>query len=200
MMKAINIRRFATILFLSLMVLPLLCQSCSGQAENKRTADSLFADSLRPKTKLKPLVQPKKPPMVSTLDENSDKVFVNGELMPSFPGGDPALLKFLHNNLRMPIEAAEADIQCKIIISFFIEKDGNPTGFKVVKSSLIDNNGSSPSYGSKLLKLCEKEALRGLKLMPKWIPGMIEGKPARIKLSVPVTFDGSVRQPPSKFK
>ena len=59
-MKTTNIRRFATILFLSLMMLPLLCQSCSGQAENKRTADSLFADSLRSKTKLKPLVQPKK--------------------------------------------------------------------------------------------------------------------------------------------
>lgn len=200
MMRTNNIWRFATILFLSLMAIPVLFQSCVGQGNDERkTAESLFVDSLRPKTKLKPLVQPRKPPVYAR-NEQSEKVFVHDEVMPYFPGGDPALLNFLLYNIRMPSEAAEANIQCKIFVSLCIEKDGTPTGFKVVKKFLIDNNGNPLTHGSKHLKLCEKEALRGLKLMPKWNPGMIGGKPARVKIQIPITFDGSVRQPPSKFK
>ena len=200
MMKAINIRRFATILFLSLMVLPLLCQSCSGQAENKRTADSLFADSLRPKTKLKPLVQPKKPPMVSTLDENSDKVFVNYERMGHFPGGDEALIDFIHKNIQMPIEAVEAGIQCKVFVSFMVEKDGSATGFKIVKSTIMDKNGNPIPNNSTLLKSCEKEAVRGFRLMTKWITSTIKGEPIRTKFSCPIVFDEkTMKKPPYRY-
>ncbi len=199
-MKAINIRRFATILFLSLMVLPLLCQSCSGQAENKRTADSLFADSLRPKTKLKPLVQPKKPPMVSTSDENSDGVFSDYETMPQFPGGDVALKDFIHKNIQMPIEVVEAGIQCKIFVSFVVEKDGSATGFKIVKSTIMDKNGNPIPNNSKLLKSCEKEALRVLKLMPRWQPGTQNGIPVRVKFSSPIVFDEkTMKKPPYRY-
>ena len=199
-MKTNNIRRFATILFLSLMMLPLLCQSCSGQAENKRTADSLFADSLRSKTKLKPLVQTKKTPMVSTSDENSDRVFVNYERMGYFPGGDEALKGFIHKNIQMPTEAVEAGFQCRVVVSFIVEKDGSTTGFKIVKSTTLDKNGDPiPNY-SKLLKSCEKEALRVLKLMPKWIPSTIMGEPIRTKFQYPVVFDEkTMKKPPFHY-
>ena len=188
MMKTNNIWRFATIFFLSLMV-PLLCQSCSGQAENKRTADSLFADSLRPKTKLKPLVQPKKPPMVSTSDENSDGVFSDYETMPQFPGGNAAFGKFLKENTHCPEEVIRDSIQGRIVASFIIEKDGYITELKIVKNSLKNMDGGPIPYDSEVLKQCEKEALRVLKLMPRWQPGTQNGIPVRVKYNVPVWFN-----------
>lgn len=188
MMKTNNLWRFATIFFLSLMVL-LLCQSCSGQAENKRTADSLFADSLRPKTKLKPLVQPKKPPMVSTSDENSDGVFVLEETMPQFPGGNAAFGKFLKENTHCPEEVIRDSIQGRIVASFIIEKDGSITELKIVKSSLKNKDGGPIPYDSEVLKQCEKEALRVLKLMPKWSPGRIGDRVVRVKYCAPVLFN-----------
>ena len=172
MMKTNNLWRFATILFLSLTVL-LLCQSCSGQAENKRTADSLFADSLRPKTKLKPLVLPKKPPMVSTSDENSDGVFSDYETMPQFPGGDAAYKKFLKENIHCPEEVIRDSIQGRIVASFIIEKDGSISGAKVVKN---------------VSEELDAEALRVINAMPNWTPGKQKGQAVRVKYTIPISF------------
>ena len=196
-----KIWRFATVLLLSLTVIPVLFQSCVGQENDERkTAESLFADSLRPKTKLKPLVQPRKPPVARDFDPSSDDVFVNDEQMPYFPGGERALLEFIRNNLRMPIEAAEAGIQGRIVITFIIEKNGSCTRFKIVKRDLKDKNGNPPTYGSKLLNLCEQEALRVLRLMPRWEPGKQNGEPVRVKYTVPIKFDESIRKPPLNYK
>jgi len=87
-----------------------------------------------------------------------------------FPGGTKAYGKFLEKNLRWP---TQDDIQGRVIVSFIVEKDGSLTNFKVERS---------------LGKDCDNEALRVLRKFPKWIPGMKNGKPVRVKYMVPINF------------
>ena len=106
-------------------------------------------------------------------DETATKVFDVVEQMPSFPGGDAALMSFLNKNIKYPVIAEENGIQGRVVATFVVERDGSITDVKVIKS--VD-----PSL--------DKEAVRVLKLMPKWIPGKQSGKAVRVKYTVPVTF------------
>ena len=90
---------------------------------------------------------------------------------PSFPGGQEAMLQFLKENLQWP--DVEADVLGRVIVSFVVETDGSLTDLKVVR-------GLDPAF--------DKEALRIVKSMPKWIPGTQNGQPIRVRYSVPVTF------------
>ena len=101
------------------------------------------------------------------------KIFEVVEQMPSFPGGDAALMQFLSKNIKYPVVAEENGIQGRVIATFVVERDGSISDVKVVKS--VD-----PSL--------DKEAVRVLKSMPKWIPGKQNGSAVRVKYTVPVTF------------
>lgn len=101
------------------------------------------------------------------------KVFEVVEQMPTFPGGDAALMSFLNKNIKYPVIAEENGIQGRVIATFVVERDGSITDVRVVKS--VD-----PSL--------DKEAVRVLKSMPKWIPGKQNGSAVRVKYTVPVTF------------
>lgn len=102
-----------------------------------------------------------------------EKVFEVVEQMPSFPGGDKALLEFLSNNIKYPVVAQENGVQGRVVVSFVVERDGSITDVKVVRS--VD-----PSL--------DKEAARVVKSMPKWIPGKQNGSAVRVKYNVPVSF------------
>ena len=95
------------------------------------------------------------------------------EEMPSFPGGLSALFNYLSMNVKYPIVAEENGIQGRVIVAFIVEKDGSITDARVVKS--ID-----PSL--------DREALRVIRSMPRWIPGKQDGVPVRVKYNVPVNF------------
>jgi len=101
------------------------------------------------------------------------KVFDVVEQMPSFKGGDAALMEWLSKNIKYPVVAEENGIQGRVVATFVVERDGSITDVKVVKS--VD-----PSL--------DKEAVRVLKAMPKWIPGKQNGQAVRVKYTVPVTF------------
>lgn len=101
------------------------------------------------------------------------KVFDVVEQMPSFKGGDAALMEWLSKNIKYPVIAEENGIQGRVVATFVVERDGSITDVKIVKS--VD-----PSL--------DKEAIRVLKAMPKWIPGRQNGQPVRVKYTVPVTF------------
>ena len=105
--------------------------------------------------------------------EEETKVFDVVEQMPSFPGGQSALLQYLSSNIKYPVVAEENGVQGRVIVTFVVEKDGSITDVKVVKS--VD-----PSL--------DKEAQRVVKSMPKWIPGKQNGAAVRVKYTVPVTF------------
>ena len=100
-------------------------------------------------------------------------IFDQAETMPEFPGGTSALMEFLNKNIRYPEEACKKDIQGRVVCSFVVEKDGSISDAKIVRS--VD-----PSL--------DEEALRIVNSMPNWTPGTQDGKPVRVKYTIPLTF------------
>lgn len=115
------------------------------------------------------------PDSVAALTDSvaKDEVFMVAEQMPEFPGGMKELLKFLQDNVKYPESAMKKNVQGRVIVQFVVEKDGTPTEFNVVRS--VDPD-------------LDAEALRVLKTMPKWKPGMQRGEVVRVKFTVPVAF------------
>ena len=101
------------------------------------------------------------------------KVFDVVEQMPQYKGGDQALMDYLNKSIKYPVIAEENGIQGRVVCTFVVERDGSITDVMVVRS--VD-----PSL--------DKEAVRVLKAMPKWIPGKQNGSAVRVKFTLPVTF------------
>ena len=95
------------------------------------------------------------------------------EVMPYFNGGMGALMQYLSSNIKYPEECEENGIQGRVVCTFVVERDGSITNLKVTK----------PVH-----PLLDKEALRVLSLMPKWIPGSKGGETVRVRYTLPVTF------------
>ncbi len=95
------------------------------------------------------------------------------EQMPRFPGGQGRILEFIEKNLRYPKELEETCVQGRVIIAFVVERSGKLSNIRVVKS---------------VHPALDKEALRVVKLMPRWIPGRQNGITVRVKYIIPVTF------------
>lgn len=95
------------------------------------------------------------------------------ERLPEFPGGMVEFMKWLTKNLSYPVIAQQQKIQGKVLVSFIINKDGTISSPKVVKSV-------SPEL--------DREALRVIRIMPKWKPGEDHGKPCRTYFCIPVVF------------
>lgn len=105
--------------------------------------------------------------------EEENKVFDVVEQMPSFPGGNAALMNYLSQNIKYPVIAEENGIQGRVIVQFVVGKDGHISDVRVAKS--VD-----PSL--------DKEAVRVVKGMPKWIPGKQNGQAVTVRYTLPVTF------------
>ena len=146
-----------------------------NKVENTNTAigafnvegnDEVGGEVLKAKEEIAAPEPPKK-------EEVVEKVFDVVEQMPSFPGGQSALMQYLSSNIKYPVIAAENGVQGRVIVQFVVEKDGSITDVRVAKS--VD-----PSL--------DKEAARVVKSMPNWIPGKQNGSAVRVKYTVPVTF------------
>jgi TonB family protein len=96
------------------------------------------------------------------------------EEKPEYPGGTEAMLKFLGDNCKYPHIAKEAGIGGIVIVQFIIERDGSIGDVKVVRG---------------LGGGCNEEAIRVVKLMPKWAPGRQRGRAVRITCHLPVKFN-----------
>lgn len=107
-------------------------------------------------------------------DDADSEVVVLAEQMPDFVGGDMALYEFISKNMIYPKAAKENGIECKVIASFIIEKDGSLSTIKFLRTKI--------GYG------IEEEAERILKLMPKWQPGKQNGKAIRVRYTLPIKF------------
>ncbi|SHG03047.1 energy transducer TonB [Dysgonomonas macrotermitis] len=94
-------------------------------------------------------------------------------VMPQFPGGDQELMKFISNNLKYPVIAQENGIQGRVTLRFVVKKDGSIADIQIIR-------GLDPS--------CDKEAMRVVKAMPRWIPGKQNGQTADISYVLPVNF------------
>lgn len=113
------------------------------------------------------------PPPPAPKPEVATKVFDVVEEMPSFPGGQGALMSYLNSNVKYPVVAQENGVQGRVIISFVVERDGSISDVKVARS--VD-----PSL--------DREAQRVVKSMPRWTPGKQNGQTVRVKYTVPVVF------------
>lgn len=95
------------------------------------------------------------------------------QVSPSFPGGSDSLRRFLYKTVRYPNEERLNEVQGTVRIAFVVDKDGTVTNPEV-------NVSVSPAL--------DKEALRVVKAMPKWIPGFMDGEPAKFRYILPVVF------------
>ncbi|MCR5132307.1 MAG: M56 family metallopeptidase [Prevotella sp.] len=133
---------------------------------------------------------------------DDDKIFDIVEEMPSFPGGMMKLMQFLQANMKYPKEATAQGLQGRVIVQFVVEKDGSLTNLKIVKS-VEPKEAASPKnegtvgdvvivgYGEpkeSASTLLDDEALRVVRLMPKWTPGKLNGKVVRTKFNIPLVF------------
>jgi protein TonB len=106
-------------------------------------------------------------------EEAPVEVFVVVEEMPTFPGGEPELMKFIYANIQYPDIAKENNIQGRVILRFCVTYKGGVDQVQVLK-------GVDPSL--------DNEAARVIKMLPAWKPGKQGGKPVNVWYSVPVTF------------
>lgn len=112
--------------------------------------------------------------MTSTAQtKKNDMVFDVVEVMPQYPGGQIAMLKYLMENIKYPEQAMKEGIQGRVTVRFIVEKDGSISDVRPILS---------------VHPLLNKEAVRVVESMPKWTPGKQNGKPVRVRFNVPVMF------------
>ena len=120
-----------------------------------------------------------------------EEVYTLVEKMPAFPGGDEARVKFMQENIKYPEEARKNGISGTVYVSFVVEKDGEITHVELLRG---------------VNELLDDEALRVVKMMPAYEPGIQRGKPVRVQYNLPIQFnldkgakkvkDGEQKDPP----
>ena len=95
------------------------------------------------------------------------------EDLPQFPGGAVELMKWLTKNLKYPATAQQRKIQGRVVAQFVINTDGSISDLELVEKLSAD---------------CDREALRVLRMMPNWTPGVMNAKPCRTKVCIPIVF------------
>ena len=111
--------------------------------------------------------------VVETTTPEEEKVYTWVQVKPSYPGGEEARLKWLRENLEYPQQAIADEIQGLVQVGFVVEKDGSITNVKVVQSAH---------------STLDREAIRLVKAMPKWIPGKQNGNTVRAYFTQPIRF------------
>ena len=95
------------------------------------------------------------------------------EDLPQFPGGAVEFMKWLTKNLKYPPSAQQRKVQGRVLAQFTVNKDGSITDLELVE---------------KLDPQCDREALRVLRMMPKWKAGIQDAKPCRTRVCIPIVF------------
>ena len=104
---------------------------------------------------------------------STNQVFNVVEQMPQFPGGEEALMKFIQKNIQYPNVERAADIQGRVVMSLIINEDGSLSDITVKKG---------------VTKGLDNEALRVIRLLPKFKPGKQQGKPVKVSYVLPIMF------------
>jgi TonB family protein len=109
----------------------------------------------------------------SEYKQGEDQAYTYVDQMPEYPGGTDALLKFIDSNIKYPAEAKQKGVEGKVFVQFIVSKTGDIVGIKVIKG--IESG-------------CDDEAVRVCKMMHRWIPGRLNGKPVPVKIVIPFHF------------
>ncbi|MCQ2236599.1 MAG: energy transducer TonB [Bacteroidales bacterium] len=106
-----------------------------------------------------------------------DPVYIVPDEMPQFPGGVEAMRRYIAENIKYPAIAGEVDLHGRVWLTFIIDQKGTISDITVIRS--LDPH-------------LDAEAIRVVKSMPKWEPGLIKGRPVKVKYTLPVHFDISL--------
>jgi protein TonB len=101
------------------------------------------------------------------------EVYTFVEEMPMFQGGQSALGQFLRDNIKYPASAIRDTIEGKVLVQFVVKNDGTLEAVRVLKGVRDD---------------IDNEALRVVRMMPKWMPGKQNGKAVNVRFTLPVIF------------
>ena len=101
------------------------------------------------------------------------KVFTSVEQMPQFPGGEAELLKWISTHIKYPAIAMENNVQGKVVVQFVVTRDGSIGEVKIAR-------GKDPDL--------DKEAMRVVKTLPKFIPGKMNGQAVNVWYTLPINF------------
>lgn len=162
-----EIGRTKYLMFLPLAALLMIVSNIETVARTTEKFAANVMENVAPEIATSPL------PVVQDSIDISKVVFEVVEVMPEFPGGIGALMKYLGENIKYPVEAKEKKIQGRVNVAFIVNQDGSISDTKIIR-------GASP--------LLDAEALRVIGSMPKWKPGMQKGKAVRVQYTVPVVF------------
>jgi protein TonB len=102
--------------------------------------------------------------------QKSDEVHTITEIMPKFQGN---VMDWVSRNIRYPEEAAEKNIQGRVVVKFIIDEDGCI---------------SQPQIARSVHPLLDAEAMRLVRTMPRWTPGYNKGNPCKVEYTLPVDF------------
>lgn len=155
--------------------------------ERPQSADKLNVVEDEPQVELKDEIPPaetdvevktvdevENPEQPTVLDmENNPLNFRVVEELPEFPGGATEFMKWLTKNLRYPPQAQQRKVQGKVVAQFIVNKDGSISNIELLKRV-------EPSL--------DNEALRVLRLMPRWKAGQQDAKPCRTQVCIPIVF------------
>jgi protein TonB len=108
---------------------------------------------------------------IEEVDHSAFICFFRPELMPSFPGGQIEMLRFIAGNFEWPQSLQNDCVEGTMVVQFTVELDGSLSDLKIVKSI---HHGLDP--------VC----LDIVKKMPKWIPGSLRGVPTRTQMNLPI--------------
>lgn len=111
------------------------------------------------------------------------KIYTVVEIQPEFPGGNNEMYKFMGQNIKYPLDATNANIEGRVFLSFVVTETGEIGDIKVLKGI---------GFG------CDEEAVRVLKLFPKWEPGIQDGQPINVRYNLPINFQLAETKPPTK--
>lgn len=154
--------------------LPNGCENDSTETELAGDIADVDGMMEMPEPEEEEVVRGKMPAPVDTIRPiNNDEKVLTGvvEYQPQFPGGIKACEQFIKENLRYPDTGS--DVQGRVIVSFMVERDGSLSDIKVVR-------GLDPAF--------DEEALRVVKMMPKWSPGVTDGKISVMRYTIPIIF------------
>lgn len=104
-----------------------------------------------------------------------EEIFSVVEEYPEYPGGYPAMMEFFKKNLHYPESAIENNIEGKCFVKFVVDKDGRIFDIRIVR-------------GVPGCPECDREAIRAVKLMPKWKPAKNNGQIVRCYFNLPINF------------
>ena len=154
-------------LFIPLILLLVVTSNCSDKTQKNEDKNETTEIAI---------TEPDPDPVITEtveIEPEEKQIYSHVEVPPRFPGGEQELMNWLQTNIQYPAAAQEKKIQGRTVVRFVVGPDGSVSDIEVMKS---------------LDPVLDKEAVRAVSEMPKWVPGHQKGKPVYVYFTLPILF------------